>query len=514
MLHKSTGGGGRRSLVVIPPDLHGYTGQQLKVVSGNGKYTLYISPLQEELDTIPLPPEAKEFENMPKAQCTTCKKMIPLQILPVHIKECKTDLVDLSYSAEEENCNEEHEDEFPDSICNQTDKTAECPVCNNAFQVDIIEIHAAICGLRPSDNDGHESSGSVPVSQISTFQSSEEILEWIACQVDETNTFSICVSRTDLFSRGMQQWQRQKKTSPKCRLKVTFFGEAGIDTGALSREFLTEMLAEIENRLFIEGSDKKGKNPVYCLNSLDSNYFRGAGEIMAASLAQGGPCPSFMREWCVRYLCSGDSDSIQVSASDVTDFELSQLIERINSASNDNISDLVDDVVTCGYTGIVSLENKDSMIRTVILHSTMRVIPMLNQLRKGLQLYDLSKIMKTHQDLCLPLFVPGEDNEADAGFLLERCRPVFSEIGSAKHQKEVKIINFLQDYLQEIEDSEQEGPNNNVTPEGLTVGRIMQWMTGQRHKPVLPSEKKDFVINMKFNHDCDTQHTFLFVFQL
>nr|XP_057943184.1 uncharacterized protein LOC131138358 isoform X2 [Doryrhamphus excisus] len=134
------------------------------------------------------------------------------------------------------------------------------PLCNNAFQVDIIEIHAATCGLRPSDNDGHESSGSVPVSQISTFQ-------------------------------------------------------------------------------------------------------RGAGEIMAASLAQGGPCPSFMREWCVRYLCSGDSDSIQVSASDVTDFEVSQLIERINSASNDNISDLVDDVVTCGYTGIVSLENKDSMIR-------------------------------------------------------------------------------------------------------------------------------------------------------
>ncbi|CAL8242069.1 unnamed protein product [Merluccius merluccius] len=448
---------------------------------------------------------------MPKAQCTTCKKVVPLQILPVHIKACKTELVDLSYSAEEESCNEEHEDEFPDSICNQTDKTAECPVCNNAFQVDIIELHAATCGLRPSHNDSRESSGSVPVSQISTFQSSEEILDWIACQVNETNTFPICVSRTDLFSRGMQQWQRQKKTSPKCRLKVTFFGEAGVDTGALSKEFLTEMLAEIENRLFVGGSDKKGKNPAYCLNSLDSNYFRSAGEVMAASLAQGGPCPNLMREWCFRYLCSGDTDSIQVSASDVTDFELLQLIERINGASNDNISDLVDDIVTCGYTGIVSMEKRDIMIRTVVLHSTMRVIPMLDQLRKGLQLYDLPKIIKTHQDLCLPLFVPGEDDEADAAFLLESSRPVFSEIGSAKHQKEVNIMNFLQDYLQETEDSEQEGPSNNsVTAEGLTVGRIMQWMTGQRHRPVLPSEKKDFVINMKFHHDCDTQHTVCF----
>lgn len=51
---------------------------------------------------------------------------------------------------------------------------------------------------------------------------------------------------------------------------------------------------------------------------------------MAASLAQGGPCPNFLREWCFSYLCSGDSDSIQVSASDVTDLELSQLIVKVS----------------------------------------------------------------------------------------------------------------------------------------------------------------------------------------
>uniref|UniRef100_A0A667ZG06 HECT domain-containing protein n=1 Tax=Myripristis murdjan TaxID=586833 RepID=A0A667ZG06_9TELE len=174
------------------------------------------------------------------------------------------------------------------------------------------------------------------------------------------------------------------------------------------------------------------------------------------------------------------------------------------NADNDNISDLVDDIVTCGYTRTVSLEKRENIIRTVVLHSTMRVIPMLDQLRKGLQLYDLPKMMKTHQDLCLPLFVPGEDDKVDAAFLLERSRPVFSEIGSAKHQMEVNIMNFLQDYLQEIEDS------GIATAAGLTVGHIMQWMTGQRHKPVLPSEKKDFVINMKFHHDCDTQHTVCF----
>uniref|UniRef100_A0A3Q1EPA1 HECT domain-containing protein n=1 Tax=Acanthochromis polyacanthus TaxID=80966 RepID=A0A3Q1EPA1_9TELE len=134
----------------------------------------------------------------------------------------------------------------------------------------------------------------------------------------------------------------------------------------------------------------------------------------------------------------------------------------------------------------------------------MRLVPMPDQLRKGLMLCDL---MNSHQDLCQKLFIPGEDVEVyfilDC-FLFKNTRPVYSEIGSAKHQKEVHIMNFLQDYLQEIEDS------GIVTPEGLTVGRIMQWMTGQRHKPVQPSEKKEFLINIQFQHDCDTQHTVCF----
>lgn len=35
---------------------------------------------------------------------------------------------------------------------------------------------------------------------------------------------------------------------------------------------------------------------------------------------------------------------------------------QINSASDDNISDLIGDIVTCGYTGIVSVDKRDSMI--------------------------------------------------------------------------------------------------------------------------------------------------------
>uniref|UniRef100_A0A667ZG40 HECT domain-containing protein n=1 Tax=Myripristis murdjan TaxID=586833 RepID=A0A667ZG40_9TELE len=337
---------------------------------------------------------SKEFENMPKAPCNTCRKLIPLQVLPVHIKSCKEENIDLLFS--EINLN----------------------YIMFGIVMNKIIIKKKVCP---------------PSANFKLRLCSEDVLNWISCQVDEGSTFPLCVSRSDLFNRGMQQWLRQKKSSPKSRLKVTFLGESGVDTGALGREFLTEMVAGIEKKLFTGSTDNKGKNPLYCLSSLDNNYFRTAGEIMAASMAQGGPLPNFMREWCYRYLCSGDSDSVQVSTSDVTDLELSQLIMEV------------------------------------------MLIKFLNS-----------------------------DLTVDAAFILEKCQPDFSEKGSVKYSREVNIMNFLQDFLQETEDCGIE------LPQHLTVGRIMQWITGQAHKPVLPSERKDFIISVNFYHDCDESHTICF----
>uniref|UniRef100_A0A8C1LYT0 HECT domain-containing protein n=1 Tax=Cyprinus carpio TaxID=7962 RepID=A0A8C1LYT0_CYPCA len=150
--------------------------------------------------------------------------------------------------------------------------------------------------------------------------------------------------------------------------------------------------------------------------------------------------------------------------------------------------------VTCGYTGIVPVDKRDSIIRYINIFYF--------HYGKGVFIYFFCKNYYVECRLKCIFFL-----KVDAVFILENSRPVFSEIGSAKHRMETNIMNFFQDYLQEIEDSD--GPSNNIAPESLTVGRIMQWLTGQGHKPLLPSEK-DFVINVRFHHDCDTQHTVCF----
>lgn len=54
------------------------------------------------------------------------------------------------------------------------------------------------------------------------------------------------------------------------------------------------------------------------------------------------------------------------------------------------------------------------------------------------------------QTYILYLFFPLP--KPDAEFLMGCMFPIFSEPGSLKRQKESKIVNFLQDFIQNIED--------------------------------------------------------------
>lgn len=65
-----------------------------------------------------------------------------------------------------------------------------------------------------------------------------------------------------------------------------------------------------------------------CFNC-PSNILRSFGEIIAVSLAQGGPAPDFMRNWCYTYLAKGDFDHLVVTPEDVTDLETIQLVEKV-----------------------------------------------------------------------------------------------------------------------------------------------------------------------------------------
>ncbi len=73
---------------MIPPESEGYTAKLLKSSSNNGRHMLFIIPLQDEIDTAPLPFDAPEFSKMPKSQCKTSGETLTLQALALHIESC------------------------------------------------------------------------------------------------------------------------------------------------------------------------------------------------------------------------------------------------------------------------------------------------------------------------------------------------------------------------------------------------------------------------------------------
>lgn len=54
------------------------------------------------------------------------------------------------------------------------------------------------------------------------------------------------------------------------------------------------------------------------------------GEILAVSLAQGGPPPAFFYSWCYTFLCTGEIELNNLTVEDVSDNEYCTLISRVS----------------------------------------------------------------------------------------------------------------------------------------------------------------------------------------
>ncbi|XP_017548199.1 uncharacterized protein LOC108424580 [Pygocentrus nattereri] len=589
LLYKALGGSGQRKLTVVPPEAAGYNTQYLRSVSGRGKSTLYIVPLQEELNTSPLPVGEHESQKIPKTTCQACGLSLPLQVMAVHIKSCCIDrsaaendmdnhvkspadvsavneLLSVKSSAAtttslssteapcpicqrnfprdylqihasfccdraeeapfstkedskpinsgiERSSTETNMDNYikpsdvsavPPNSMSKSSIEAACPICQRNFPLDYLQIHANMCCDRVEEAPFSVKEDSKAIN--SGIKSLDDVLQTIEAAIcKDGNTFDVTVSRHNMVERGLTQWQRQKKSSPLNPLRVVFLDEAGIDTGALRKEFLTGMIEGIEKRFF-EGS-RHGKRPKYSLCDLDKGHFKTVGEIMAASLAQGGPAPNFLALWCYNFLCSGSLDLKNVDKTDLGDNQYTNLISKVESASKFTITDLTEDIVSCGYTGTVSLEKKQEITRAVILHATLKLVPILQQMRNGLQLYGLSDLMSKYPKICQPLFIPGVEMTADADFVMSVCQAQFSVKGSYKEQREVTLMNHLQDLLQELEQNENPPGLQEAALPSMTPRTFLQWVTGQGHVPILAWEKAKFRIIVEFNHYCDVDYS-------
>ena len=144
----------------------------------------------------------------------------------------------------------------------------------------------------------------------------------------------------------------------------------------------------------------------------------------------------------------------------------------------------------------------------------------MHKFRKGLDVYGLGNLIEMNPDVCCSLVFIDFKNDfvPDADYLFSLMEPVYSDEGSAKHVVEESILDYLQDVLNAIEDTPvsrystavawnyKESESSVSTSEGMvetpdmSVGGMMGWFMGQRHKHVVTKQKPTITIN--FDHDC------------
>lgn len=72
-----------------------------------------------------------------------------------------------------------------------------------------------------------------------------------------------------------------------------------------------------------------------------------------------------------------------------------------------------------GDVNIITGFLKNVYFRSIVLHATLRLIPLLKQLRKGLQVYNFVDILQDHCGLCQHFFVPtAADEDSEVSFIL------------------------------------------------------------------------------------------------
>ena len=346
------------------------------------------------------------------------------------------------------------------------------------------------------------------------FKTIENVYCFLKSQVAEDKFFFMTLRRSAPLSRVLRMWQRQSKLVPLgSKLMIKYIGEYGIDQGALTREFFSDTVKQIGKEMFPNGS------PILSTSHIQNGYFRTCAEILAVSLAQGGPPPQFLDS--AAYSClHRPVDLLNLNDTHLTKHEL-RLINEVRK----DVESYEEMILEHNYTGPINKDHIEQIIGALKISFVGKRMMFMQEFAKGLNAYKVNDIILNNGDLCCTLFVQDfkEQSVPDANYLFSLMVPNHSENGCSRRNKEEMIMDMFQDTLFQVEDGTIEGYDvalaekefnetdenadgnepcvNFVTPE-VSIPGVMQWLTGQGHKSFIQDEIK---ITVNFDHDCMTR---------
>ncbi|CAB4025573.1 G2 M phase-specific E3 ubiquitin- ligase [Paramuricea clavata] len=127
-------------------------------------------------------------------------------------------------------------------------------------------------------------------------------------------TTEIFVSRMNLYYDAMEEilFEGSAPVDRSLPLEVIFTGEHGRDFGGPRKEFFSNMLRLIKEKLCVENKEEGGFVLVDNVTARTNRFYYGAGIIFGYSLLQGGPLPCFFSERQLQTFFTEDQEKTEM----------------------------------------------------------------------------------------------------------------------------------------------------------------------------------------------------------
>ncbi|KAF5925798.1 hypothetical protein HPG69_002249 [Diceros bicornis minor] len=278
-------------------------------------------------------------------------------------------------------------------------------------------------------------------------------------------TKRLYVNKANIWNSALNGF-RNKNFNPSYTIEVVYVDENdnfGREYPGSKQEFLSLLMQRLENSPLFEGSLSKNLS----LNSqaLKENLYYEAGKMLAISLVHGGPSPGFFSKTLFNCLVYGPENT-QPILDDVSDFDVAQIIIRINAATctadlNSIVNECYNYLELTGCLRIItSLSDKYMLAKDLLVcHVIKRVQAPFESFKQGLKTLGVLEKIQTYPEAFYSILCHKPENLSTK---------ILSDLFTVHTLSDVQALGFWNSYLQAVEDGKS----------ATTVEDILSFTTG------------------------------------
>ena len=169
---------------------------------------------------------------------------------------------------------------------------------------------------------------------------------------NKDDIFRIKIRRKYIWEDSLNVFKRGVPVSKY--LRITFLGEPAVDAGGPLREYFHLLLREIFTKGTIFQGKENARIPIHNVLELKKQTFKYIGNMLAASLLNGGPAPTFFADFVADYLVYG-LEHVKVNIRDVLNDKMKEKLTKVKI------------VTFCSVLFIVSIKKQSLVLPMLIV---------------------------------------------------------------------------------------------------------------------------------------------------